>query len=313
MHRITLLLALAAAFATGCVAQSLIPQRPAAYEPYLSELMLWRLPDAGIALEASDAADAFPYLSKYYRLVDTKEPVASEAAMFVVDEITPDYISFRTAEHQADLKGNPEEKDAAMRVQLGILPAKGGKKICMTVSTMNPGGTPFSDVRFFEVPPVGKMLATEDSIAYDSKVYAEALAKMNHTEDSVQNRLMKIAVDAGAMDTISRDNATTLTFASREVPVRLATAKLLKEPSVADFFDIPSGAKGKEIRETIAAIPFAMVSYELSPDDNSLTARLNYTPLVSIETAGELRPYQRKELRYIWDGKRFKPAPKPGK
>lgn len=309
MHRLSILFALVAAMALGSNAQSLFPPKPEPYKPYLSEMALMRIHDAGVTLYENDVTALFPHLFKYYRLTHDNEPLSHDEVAYTVESVTPDYISYRTAEHVADLKGDLMDNDASMRVQLGILPVKGKKNICLTVSTMNPGGTPISDVRFFEVPPYEKMLGREDTIARNTELLRQYVEKYNASVDSSQSELVDLAVSMGLMEA-DNDTLTVPEFVVRDTLVQLRTDRFLKDPEIADFFDIPSGAKGKEIREAIGAIPFAMISYELSPLDHSLTAQLNYVPLVSMETAEQLKPYRRKGVKYLWDGKRYKRAPK---
>lgn len=307
MHRLLLLLSLPLILAVNSRAQSLTPPSPEPYNPYLSELMLMRLFDAGAAIDESDISGVYYALIKYHRLIPSDKPLQGRACKYIVDSVVPDYISFRTAEHDEDLEKKFDDSDAAMRVQLGVLPGKSKKPRCVLITTLNPGGTKMSEIKFLEFPAKETMVATEDSIDRYYKELGERLQSAYYEPDSLSIEISSLTQEMGLTRPSVVDSIDLFPDRiERENPTKLATGKILKEPTIFDFFNIPSGAKGKEVRENVGMIPFAMISYELSPADMTLTANLNYLPLISYEIAEELKPYYKSGgLKYVWDGKRY--------
>lgn len=308
MQRLTITLAAVVAMAIGCRCQSLIPPKPEPYSPYLSELMFNSLGEEGVTFLDYDVR-MYPVFFKSKRVLGIPQGDANEEIFYAIDTVMPNYISMRASEDKEALD-HPSD-DRVMLSQLGVLPGT-KKPECVYVSTLYPGGIPMSDICFFRFGSEKSMRekntavhnALEEALNYFTNSYI-----MN---DSVQVSMRNLAAERGLMDALV-DTIDYPEDVSYDRPVRLDTKKLFKSPTITDFFIIPSGKEGKEVKDYIAEIPFAMISYEVDPADMSITARLNYTSLVNMEIASQLKPYALTTRKYLWDGKKYKLLPPPGR
>lgn len=86
----------------------------------------------------------------------------------------------------------------------------------------------------------------------------------------------------------------------------LPTKDFFKPLRLKDFFDIPKGSLTSmdEIREMV---PFPTVEYNLEADKPELTARLTVKEYINQDDIKILELFQKPQLRFEWDGKKFVP------
>lgn len=308
MYRLSLLIAMLTAIVTGMSARTLMPPQPEEYKPYMSELMLSRLSQDKNLASDEDAVIDLGMLTKYYRLTKNRKPMASSYCLYVVDTITPSLIDMRMSEGEESIKSTMPAEDLH-RVQLGVLPGNRKRPVAVLVSTLYPGGIPDSEVRFLEFPPEKEMLNENNIMNRQLNTLEAAYNNFIVSSDSIKSLLHQYAAEANLLpeDTVvAIDDDFDIDF---KKPKDIQISRFMKVPTISDFFNIPKGAAAAQVKEAIASIPFPMISYDVSPDDLSLTATLHYAPLVSMELAKELEPYHIKELKYIWDGKHYKLSP----
>lgn len=302
---ITFLVATVAFFAS--VAQSLDSFRPNPYKPSLPELMIQRLTNVeGVALNPEDIP-AFPNMLKHRSLIEKPDTLYRYDVAYLIEKITPDYLSMLSTEFDKNsLPPGFDEDDSVLLTQLGVLSGKGNKTKCVLVNTVSPDGLKMSEVRFFEFPSYEKMLQEYEKEIKGESDFSDYLSYIMAT-DSVVSELYGKAVDLGILTPLpSPDDETEDDNIGNSEAKEIPSKKFIKEPNLTDFFNIPGGTEGKEVKEAIAEIPFALISYSLSPEDLSLTATLNFTSLVSYETGRKLETYLRAPLKFIWDGKQYK-------
>ncbi len=306
MHRLSILILMFAAAVTGTFARTLVPPRPGEYVPLLSELMLSRLSDDKTFVSNEEMTIDLGDLVKQYRFRNSEKPFASNYCVYAIDLVTPDLIDIRMSEDGEAVK-NKLQVEEMQRKQLAALPGNRKRPLAILVSTLYPGGIPDSKVRFLEYLPEKEMLRENRTKTEWMKSFTAGFNNYLISSDSVKSELHRYAADAGLLptDTVMVREESLPEYTS---PKDLEVSRFLKTPSVSDFFNIPKGEAGKQVKEAITAIPFPMISYEISPSDFSLTATLHYTPLVSMELAEELEPYSKKELVYHWNGKQYKLA-----
>lgn len=85
----------------------------------------------------------------------------------------------------------------------------------------------------------------------------------------------------------------------------LQASRLFSEPETRQFFHIERGS-ATSMRELLDMVPFPTVQYSLSVDDTALTARLTVGPNIDRDDYNIMRLFLVPELRYVWDGKRYK-------
>lgn len=86
----------------------------------------------------------------------------------------------------------------------------------------------------------------------------------------------------------------------------LPLKKYFPLPVSADFFSLPSGApvSKKDIDEMIS---FLTVVYTLSPDNDSINARITVGEYMNRDDYNKIKPYLIPDgLTYIWDGSRYR-------
>lgn len=81
--------------------------------------------------------------------------------------------------------------------------------------------------------------------------------------------------------------------------------KFLKLARLEDLIDIPDHKKHLK-DELIESVPFPMIEYTLSPDSETLKARLSIGDILGVEQQERIRPYLRPFIVYKWDGHKFK-------
>lgn len=87
----------------------------------------------------------------------------------------------------------------------------------------------------------------------------------------------------------------------------LKTSKFLTLAQFEDFINLPKNEKDLK-KELSALVPFPTVEYILSPDSNVLTARLTVEDFMGAESFARIKPYIHPEIKYHWDGKKYKLA-----
>lgn len=104
---------------------------------------------------------------------------------------------------------------------------------------------------------------------------------------------MVMTVYTVGTDTQARDSRIEF-FDSSLAP--LDGSKYFKAPQLKDFFEFPKGeaSRMKEIEEII---PFTTVEYSLSPDNDTITARLTSPTFLSDESRKAVLPYLKPELK----------------
>lgn len=93
-----------------------------------------------------------------------------------------------------------------------------------------------------------------------------------------------------------------LLFTTSMVP--LETGKYFTVPTVADFLAVPKNVK-ENTSDLARLVTFPAITYSLEPP-STIIARLTSPQMLPLEIQRQLEPYQRPELRYVWNGKRFK-------
>lgn len=89
----------------------------------------------------------------------------------------------------------------------------------------------------------------------------------------------------------------------------LPTDRYFKLPDLKDFLDLPKGVKASEVLEHL---PFPTIRLDVSEHGDDLTGRLTLGPQMPREDYDAVEPYVRPEVRWIWDGRRYR-AVKPSK
>lgn len=304
MNRILLYSLFISVVALTSGAQSMYPEQPAPYVPYPSESMFARL-NTNVEMLNWDEVDAvIPAQFKYKRLAPVYQPKSVDGVYYKVDTITPSCIILNVSPSQEALSRNIDEN--VLQIQLGALPGNEKKPKGVVISTLYPGGVGNSFVNFYEFPSYQQMQETDMKADKDIDSFYNFYLSVQQVTDSLPTSITKYAESINAIEPLPFDEDYLPQRTHREGAKLLKASSYLKEPTLTDFFKLPSGAKGKEVRELIAAIPFPMVTYTLNPSDLSIKATLNYTPLVSLETSNQLKAYAKPYLRYVWDGKRYK-------
>lgn len=310
MKRLPAFIAAAAALIAGIASlNARVSGSPALppYQPYASELFLSALPVDSFAIEAGTDLSV---LTPVFRLSGQKGPFFTEHNALSLREVKPDYIEFLIGTDGESLQSGDEGNESVSRLQIGVLRRKGKKApVGVTVYTVRPGGVPLSQLIFFQLPAVDKM--TEDYL-YNSSLMGDELrdiAANPEPQDSLERKALEAACACGALPAaVGAADTTDTTRKYRPTPhlAVLRADKLITLPATADFFTIPKGAEGRQLREAIEALPYPMVSFELDPSDLSLTARLHIDGVASLELARELKAHMLPSLRYVWDGSRYK-------
>lgn len=97
---------------------------------------------------------------------------------------------------------------------------------------------------------------------------------------------------------------TDVTFISNKFQ-ELPRKQYLEYPDILDFFNIPD----KQVRDRIEElIPFPTIEFTASPDSSTLTARLTVGQYMGKENYEYIKKYMKPELKFVWDGKRYKLA-----
>lgn len=78
--------------------------------------------------------------------------------------------------------------------------------------------------------------------------------------------------------------------------------KYIKIAELDDFFNYPDKATRRRVRDLI---PFPTVRYNLSPDNDSLTAELTIGQFMSADDLKSLQPYMKGKLKYVWKGGKY--------
>lgn len=110
--------------------------------------------------------------------------------------------------------------------------------------------------------------------------------------------------------TIDDGNGTadsTIKFFNNEMQ-QLPQSKFMSVPDPKDFYILPkdSPISAKEIE---AVMPFYTVEVTVDPATGNLTGRLTSDNNLTQEEAERLRPYLRKQLHWIWTGKKMQLTP----
>lgn len=85
---------------------------------------------------------------------------------------------------------------------------------------------------------------------------------------------------------------------------RIPAARMIKLANVDNFINLPR--RDKSVREDIMdVIPYPMVEYTFSPDNDTLTARLTVADYIGIENFRRISPYLHKSLKYTWNGHKY--------
>lgn len=88
----------------------------------------------------------------------------------------------------------------------------------------------------------------------------------------------------------------------------LKREKYIKIADSKDFFDF-RGATKEEKHEALKSVPFPTVEYSLSPDSDTITARLTIGQFMGKEEYEKLQRWILPEILYYWDGSHYTPAP----
>lgn len=98
---------------------------------------------------------------------------------------------------------------------------------------------------------------------------------------------------------------------------QIETSKYFKLPDPKIFWDTDDRAGGdksrdkesrKERDELEQAVPFYAIEYTVSPVSDTLTGRIASISFLSEEMKARILPKLRKEMTWIWNGRRFEPA-----
>lgn len=85
----------------------------------------------------------------------------------------------------------------------------------------------------------------------------------------------------------------------------LDRSKLLPEPRLKDFFDIPKGCETSQ-KEIDAMIPFPTVEFLPSPDSDALRARLTIDRFINQDDYNIIRLFLKPEIEYEWKAPGYK-------
>lgn len=281
-----------------------LPESPRRYTPLPPELFL-----NAVNLASTDIAqpdDNIAQMAKVFRLSGQKGPFYSQSGRaFLTDTVSPLHIGVWMADNPEALNDISTSGEDVMRLDIGVLMRNGKRPLGIIDCTVTPGGVRTSNLYFYEMRDIDSM--RDEYMAKDSilDILTTRIIETRIDTDSTVNEVMKRAAEAGIIDTVapSVDGSDLRVTDPLDM---IDTHKVIKLPQAADFFRVPKGDAGKQLRQAIAAIPFAMISYEMSPADLSLTARLSIDGIVSLELAGELKPYLIPSLHYVWDGSRYR-------
>lgn len=85
----------------------------------------------------------------------------------------------------------------------------------------------------------------------------------------------------------------------------LETSKYFKAPELKSYFSIPKGCTTnmKEIQEMI---PFPTYLFTAAADNDSLTGKLTIGDYINRDDYNILKIFLNPEVKYLWDGKKFK-------
>lgn len=283
----------------------LMPDDPAPYVPYDSELFL-------MSVNTDTVSPVMSYLdlsslAERAHAAGIKTAYPDAALPFMVDTVAPRYISFTISETDGDIT-RPKSSESELRSELVVaLPRTGRQTTGVMTYTTHPDGMEDSEIYFYDMGDIEPFRTQYDKIQTFYRTMMKSGVYAEEPTDSVILRSLEIARAKGIVDSITPDASDMSSILEGRSPARPAkVSKYFKEPAVVDFFNIPKGDEGKKVKTLIAAIPFPMVSYSISPEDFSITARLSYDPIVTVEEAAALRKYIKSPLVYEWDGKRYR-------
>lgn len=96
-----------------------------------------------------------------------------------------------------------------------------------------------------------------------------------------------------------------ISFFSYPGLTKLEADKYIKLPDLKDFFEIPKGSltSMKEIRQMV---PFPTMVFTTGPSDDILRGSLTVEKYVNMDDYNILKLFLKPELKYYWDGKKFK-------
>lgn len=119
-----------------------------------------------------------------------------------------------------------------------------------------------------------------------------------------QGKRLPLVMTLYTIDDGNGTSDTTVKFFDNSMQ-ELPTAKFLKVPDPKDFYNIPKDSEitEKDIEEEM---PFYTIEMTVNPTTGELTGRLTSADGLSPEQKHRLSPYIRKELHWIWTGKRMK-------
>lgn len=281
----------------------LLPESPKRYTPLPSELLLNTTDLTPMDIVPSD--DYIANIIKVFRLSGQKGPFYSNSGRsFLLDTVSANHIGIWMADNSDALDNISTAEEDVMRIDIGVLMRKSKRPIGIIDCTYAPGGVRTSNLYFFDMRHIDSMrdeYMTQDSLA---KILATRIAE-TVDPDSTMLEIYNRAVEVGVLDSVSSE-VEALDIHIIDTLEMIDTHKVIKLPQTADFFRVPKGDAGRQLRQDIAAIPFAMISYEMSPADLSLTARLSLDGIVSLELAEELKPHLIPSLHYIWDGSHYR-------
>lgn len=279
----------------------LMPESPEQYKPYDSELFI-KYANYSI-VDPMIFTPNLPNITELTRVTGFNYMNDESLVHCYVDTILPSYVAFSLA----DMDGNTPESnyvDNESKSELTFaLPRVGKSTIGFIVYTTHPDGLDESVIQCYEIGDINKIRNAHTQ--FTNSVHALNQPDSESTDSIILNSF-NIAVKEGLVDsvpTIDYDKIASL------VPTHIEATKLsnyFKEPTIADFFELPKGNRKAELKELIAQIPFPMISYTISPEDFSITARLSYERLMGFEDAKILRQFAKPQLVYVWDGKRYK-------
>lgn len=116
-------------------------------------------------------------------------------------------------------------------------------------------------------------------------------------DDSIVMTLYTVGADRQAPDTDIRFYDTNLKELPRE--------RFFREPEIKDYLNLQKIDK-KEIKSIENTITFPTFEFSITPsDDNILTGQLTVGEYMPEEDYKYIQPYIRKEVKYIWNGRKF--------
>lgn len=87
----------------------------------------------------------------------------------------------------------------------------------------------------------------------------------------------------------------------------LPADRFFPTPKLSDFFDTKGyKTKMKEIEEIL---PFHAIVYTAAPGSDSVTGRLTYNDLLTVEDAHLIELFLKPSVNFIWNGKQYKIKP----